>query len=323
MVRCSRSAEEAYMREQDSSVVSRSTVHTKVTEEIIAAIATGAPKFEMPWHRSGSSSHRPTNAVSKMPYRGVNVLALWVAAQKKGFGSGIWATYRQWKKLEAQVRKGESGTVIVFFKEVERTGRDDDAEGEGTETILVARASWVFNAEQVSGWKPPEPPFVSTAEIVNRAEELLDASGACIDWGHDHACYRLIQDLIEMPHRERFVATSTSPATESFYATLFHELAHWTGHPSRLNRELANRFGDDAYAMEELIAELAAAFLCADLTITNAPRPDHAAYVASWLKVLGDDSRAIFTAAAKAHAAADFLIGLQTRAYPHRGKADQ
>jgi antirestriction protein ArdC len=306
------------MREQEGIAVSRSTVHTRVTEEIIAAIAAGAPKFEMPWHRSGSPLGRPTNALSHMPYRGVNVLALWAAAQKKGYGAGVWATYRQWRKLEAQVRKGESGTVIVFFKEVERTGANEETDAGSSDTVLIARTSWVFNADQVAGWNAPEPPFVSVAETINRAEELIEASGACIDFGHDHACYDKIVDVIEMPDRERFIATTTRNATEAFYAIQFHELTHWTGHPSRVNRDLSGRFGDDAYAMEELVAELGAAFLCADLGVTNVPRPDHAAYVASWLKVLRSDTRAIFTAAAKAHAAVEYLATMHTSAYPHR-----
>lgn len=311
------------MREQESSVVTRSSVHSKVTEDIIAAIAAGASTFEMPWHRGGSSLSRPTNAASTMRYRGVNVLALWVAAQKKGFSSGVWATYRQWKKLEAQVRKGESGSVIVFFKEVERSGQSNDPNDEGPRTSLVARASWVFNANQVTGWKPPELPFTSVAEVINRAEELISASGASIDWGHEGACYRPIEDFIAMPERGRFITTATSTATENYYATLLHELTHWTGHPSRLNRDLANRFGDNAYAMEELVAELGSAFLCADLGITNVPRPDHAAYVANWLNVLRDDTRAIFTAAAKANGAAEYLSGLHVSACPYRRKAGQ
>jgi antirestriction protein ArdC len=310
------------MHEQEGTAVSRSTVHTKVTEEIIVAIAAGAPKFEMPWHRSGTPLGRPTNALSRMPYRGVNVLALWVAAQKKGYSSGVWATYRQWKKLGAQVRKGERGTVIVFFKEIERPREGEETDAGSSDTVLIARASWVFNVDQITGWKVPEPVFVSVAETINRAEELIEASAACIDYGHDEACYDKIVDLIEMPDRERFIATSTSNATEAYYATQFHELTHWTGHPSRLNRDLSDRFGDNAYAMEELVAELGAAFLCADLGVTNVPRPDHAAYVASWLKVLRNDTRAIFAAASRAHAATDFLTALHQKAYPHRRSND-
>src|SRR5690242_20507857 len=127
MVRWSRSAEEVPMQ-QEANSVSSSRVHNKITDEIVAAIAAGALKFEMPWHRSGPTLGRPINVVSKNLYRGVNVLALWVAAQKKGYSSGLWGTYRQWKQLHAQVRKREAGTVIVFFKEIERVSRSADDE---------------------------------------------------------------------------------------------------------------------------------------------------------------------------------------------------
>jgi antirestriction protein ArdC len=107
------------MQQEEAPSAARTSVHFTITDAIVAAIEAGAPRYEMPWHRSGPALGRPTNADSKMPYRGVNVLALWVAAQKRGYGSGTWATYRQWKKLEAQVRKGETGTAVVFFKEIE------------------------------------------------------------------------------------------------------------------------------------------------------------------------------------------------------------
>src|SRR5947209_3810871 len=126
-------------------------VHSRITEQIIAAIAAGAPKFEMPWHRSGPMLGRPMNVVSKNPYRGINVLVLWVAAQTRGFGAGAWATYRQWATLGAQVRKGEKGSVIVFYKEVETSPHGEDEE-DNPSPRLVARASWVFNADQVEGW---------------------------------------------------------------------------------------------------------------------------------------------------------------------------
>ena len=125
------------------------------------------------------------------------------------------------------------------------------------------------------------------------------------------ACYLPEPDYIEMPDCERFTGTATSSATESFYATLLHELTHWTGHEKRLDRDLTARFGENAYAMEELVAELGAAFLCADLGVTNSPRPDHAAYVGNWIRVLGSDPRAIFLASARAGAAVDYLTGLQ------------
>src|SRR5258708_4719413 len=192
------------MQEQESSGFGRSNVHSKITEDIVAAIAAGAGNFEMPWHRRGRMVGRPVNAASKMPYRGVNVLALWVAAQKKCYDSHVWATYRQWKALNAQVRKEEKGTVIVFFKEIERTTRSDDRDEETPDTMLVARASWVFNGDQVDGWRAPEPEPMPVADVMIRAEELVDASGAVIEWGGERACYHPIKDVIKMPDRELF-----------------------------------------------------------------------------------------------------------------------
>jgi antirestriction protein ArdC len=311
------------MQQQGSSGVSWSSVHSKITDEIIEAIARGADEFAMPWHRRGSFVGRPVNAASRMPYRGVNVIALWVATEKRCYDSSVWATYRQWKALDGQVRKDEKGTVIVYFKEVEWGRRGQKPHRDDSDTMLVARPSWVFNGDQVEGWRAPEPEVMPVAEVMTRAEELVGASGAHIEWGGEYAGYHPTTDVINMPDREFFVATSTSHATENYYATLLHELTRWTGHASRLNRDLSDRFGDDTDAMEELATELGAAFLCADLCITNTPRLDYAAYVTSWLKVLRDDARAIFTVAAKASAAADYLIGLHVQGFPIRQVAAQ
>ena len=177
------------MQQQESSGFSRSNVHSKITEDIVAAIAAGAGEYEMPWHCRGPMVGRPVNAASKMPYRGVNVLALWVAAQKKCYDSHVWATYRQWKALHAQVRKEEKGTVIVFFKEIERARRGNESDEEAPDTMLVARASWVFNSDQVDGWRAAEPAPMPVAEVMNRAEELVHATGADIEWGGERACY--------------------------------------------------------------------------------------------------------------------------------------
>jgi antirestriction protein ArdC len=298
------------MQENEDPVATQKTVHARITEEILAGIVAGAPKFEMPWHSSGLSRGRPVNAASRIPYRGVNVLALWIAAEKKGYRTGSWATYRQWTALDAQVRRGESGSLIVFFKEVERTRVNDTGE-EATENLLVARASWVFNADQVRGWRPPPSTQPNQVEVLAKAEAFVQATGADIREGGEMACYLPEPDYIEMPDRKCFTGTATSSSTEAYYATQLHELTHWTGHGSRLDRELSGRFGENAYAMEELIAELGAAFLCADLGVTNSPRPDHAAYVGNWVRVLGSDPRAIFLAAARAGAAVDYLTGLQ------------
>lgn len=171
----------------------------------------------------------------------------------------------------------------------------------------MARASRLFNAAQVDGWRLRTPPARSRVETLDTAEAFIWATGADIREQGNHAFYNPGADYIQVPPRGQFMGTSTSSPTETFYSTLCHELTHWAGHSSRLNRDLSGRFGDRAYAAEELVAELGAAFLCADLGITNMPRLDHAQYVASWFLLMRDDKRAIFTAASKAAAAAEFI----------------
>lgn len=306
MVRRSRCTREPIM---DGEVLSKTRfdVHRSVTEKIIAAIEAGAGEFRMPWHRSGASVVRPLNAFTGNGYRGVNTLALWAEGMLRGCESGYWATYRQWAKLGAQVRKGERGAVIVFYKKVADDGPEEGAEEKSENVRLIARASWVFNAVQVDGWSVPEPPQQNLVEALDKAESFIQATGADIRERGNRAYYSYTGDYIQVPPRNAFIGTDTSNPTETFYSTVFHELTHWTGHSTRLNRDLSGRFGDRAYAAEELVAELGAAFLCADLSVTNVPRPDHAQYVGAWHTLLWFDKRAIFTAASKASAAADYL----------------
>lgn len=290
----------------------RHDVYEAITDRVIAAIEVGAGEWQMPWHKSGVS--RPVNAHTKKPYRGVNVVALWAAADACGYSSGFWGTYKQWREVEAQVGKGERASLIVFWKELEREVEDEKTGERERRKTLFARASWVFNADQVDGWTPATPPERNLVQALDHAEAFTAATGADIRYGGDRAYYRRSDDHVQMPERERFTGSATSTPTEACYATLLHELTHWTGHESRLDRDLSGRFGNEAYAIEELVAELGAAFLCADLSITNTPRPDHAAYIANWLEVLKRDNRAIFTAAQKAAQATDYLASLQPEA---------
>ncbi|ADZ69035.1 ArdC family protein [Polymorphum gilvum] len=289
----------------------RIDVYTQVTNNIIAAIEAGAGDWQMPWHRSGEGLNRPVNIDTSKAYRGINVVSLWASAQARGFITGTWGTYRQWQANGCQVRKGEKSSLVVFYKEFEVEERNDTGETEHGKR-LMARASWVFNADQVDGYEAPAlPEPKDPVATVAAAERFITATGAIIRHGGTRAFYRPSDDIIQMPERERFLGTETSTATESYYATLLHELTHWTGDTRRCDRQFGKRFGDDAYAVEELVAELGAAFLCADLGVTLTPRPDHAAYIDSWLKVLKADKKAIFAAASAAAKATDFLAGLQ------------
>ncbi len=286
----------------------RFDIHQHVTDQIIAMLADAKGPAGLPWRALG----RPVNVLTASAYRGINILALGIAAARHGYQSGTWGSYRQWSKIGAQVRRGEKGTHIVYYKDGDH--RDDPGTEEGgtdeslRKRTIVVRATPVFAAEQVDGYRPPaaaSPQAVTTQE---RAEELVIRSDAIIVHGGSRAYYSTASDCIHMPSWDTFVGTETSSPTESYYTVLFHELTHWSGHETRCNRQLGKRFGPHAYAMEELVAELGAAFLCADLQITNSPRPDHAHYIAGWLEVLSQDKRAIFTAASKATAAVDFLM---------------
>ena len=244
-----------------------------------------AGEFRPPWHRSAGNSTRPVNVASKKHYRGLNVLSLWAAADDKGYAPGTWGTYRQWSEAGAQVRKGEKASYVVFYKEITiKTDEDGDDE---TDTRLFARATPVFAAEQVDGYAAPAlpEPLANPVEPIERAEAFIAATGAIVHHGGSRAFYRRSTDDIHLPPREAFRGTPTSTAAEAYYSIKLHELTHWSGAESRCNRQFGKRFGDDAYAIEGLVAELGAAFLCADLEITDVPRADHAQYLDSWLKL--------------------------------------
>ena len=285
-----------------------SDLHQTITARIITAIEAGACPWSLPWRTAGRL-HRPTNIQTGNRYNGVNVLALWAEAQLNQYSSPTWGTYRQWASQGCQVRKGEKASTIVFYKPVTRQ-RDNDTPPEDatSQARLIARASAVFNADQVDGINPlPQPAPAEPASIHAAAEQFITATGANITHAGDRAFYNQITDQIRLPPRAAFIGSATSTASESYYSTILHELVHWSGPKHRLDRDLAGRFGSSAYAMEELVAELGAAFLCSDLQFTNEPRSDHAAYLASWLKVLKADPRAIFTAASKAAQAVTYL----------------
>jgi antirestriction protein ArdC len=289
-----------------TSTSSRFDVYEAITNQIVSAIEAGAGQVQLPWHRKGSAIYRPVNVASKNAYRGVNTVALWAAADANGFADGLWGTYRQWQDRGAQVRKGEKSSLVIFYKDY--APAEGSASDEDSERRFVARASRVFNVAQVEGYISPDTQATEDRiDPSQAAEAFIAATGANISIGGDRAFYRPSADIIAMPDRHRFIGTETSTATEGWYSTLLHELTHWSGAKHRMDREFGKRFGDDAYAMEEMVAELGAAFLCGDLGITAEPRPDHAAYIDNWLRILKSDRKAIFTAASAANKAAEFL----------------
>ena len=236
-----------------NSTSSRFDVYEAITNQIVSAIEAGTGQVQLPWHRKGSAIYRPINVASRNSYRGVNTVALWAAADANGFADGIWGTYRQWQDRGAQVRKGEKSSLVIFYKEYasgEGAASDDD-----TDRRFVARASRVFNVAQVEGYIAPDSDTTEDRiDPCDAAEAFVAATGATISIGGDRAFYRPSADIIAMPDRHRFIGTETSTATEGWYSTLLHELTHWTGASNRLDRTFGKRFGDDAYAMEEMVA---------------------------------------------------------------------
>ncbi|MDD2942939.1 MAG: zincin-like metallopeptidase domain-containing protein [bacterium] len=279
-------------------------VYQEITNKIIAALENSTEKGRLPWQNADGSNLLPVNAVSKKPYRGVNTLNLLVQAVEQGYQSNKWGTYKQWQELGCQVRKGEKASLVVFWKFFDKEQQEDceetaEQEGNKVSNAVMARGYAVFNAAQVEGFQAEEE--APEAGRVEHAENFFSSLQAEIRHGGNRAYYAPKFDYIQMPTFSQF------DAPESYYAVLAHEVTHWSGAKSRLDRDLSGRFGKESYAAEELIAELGSAFLCAELGLSNEPREDHAQYIATWLKVLKNDKRAIFTAASKAQQAVDWL----------------
>jgi antirestriction protein ArdC len=295
----------------NSTVLSESklSVYEAVTAQIIAAIEAGAGVCKMPWHAGIMPMAMPINAATEMPYHGVNIVALWAQAVAKRYITGYWASYKQWQMLGAQVRSGERGSSIIFYKDLV-SNPGDQTNADVDRPRFVIRSSHVFNAEQVDGWEFPQSPRQSQVEIDEQIDAFVCATKADVRHGSPIACYRRLEDYIDMPRPEQFIGTPTSSPTEAYYAVLLHELTHWTGAPHRIDRTFGKRFGDSDYAFEELVAELGAAFMCSAFRIVNEPRPDHAAYISNWLDILDRDHKAIFTAASEAQKAVEYLTGI-------------
>jgi antirestriction protein ArdC len=282
-----------------------------VTDHILAALETCGP-VERPW--IGTNLTMPVNAVSGHEYRGTNVLMLWAAAQAAGYQHNRWATFKQWAEKGASVRKGEKGTPVIWFSMLDRKSAGDASTTEADDDsrkIPCARLSWAFNSAQVDGYEAEQHPAPAGNQVepIARAEALIAASSAKITHAGHQAFYRPGTDEIVLPPQELFTGTSTSSATEAYYGVALHELTHWTA--PRLEREFGKRFGDDAYAAEELVAELGAAFLSAKLGISAEPRADHAAYLAAWIRIMKADNKAIVTAASKAAQASEYLLAFE------------
>ena len=289
-------------------------IYEKITDHIVAELEKGVRPWMQPWNAEHAAGRitKPLRA-NGVAYRGINTIMLWSEAVTKGYAAPIWMTYKQCAELGGHVRKGEQGSLVVYASTLHRS-ETDEASGEEVErNIPFMKGYTVFNVEQIEGL--PEQysrPAQATLDPVQRladVEAFFAATGIEVGHGGNRAFYSESVDRVQMPLFETF------RDAESYYATLAHEEIHATKHKSRLARDLGRkRWGDEGYAAEELVAELGSAFLCADLNITPEVREDHAAYIGNWLTVLKGDKRAIFTAAAHAQRAADFLHALSDEA---------
>lgn len=279
------------------------SLYETITNDILAELESGVAPWVKPWNASpgGETFLLPYNALTRRKYRGVNILILWRAAMRKGYRHPAWIGFHQAHELGGHVRKGETATPIVYGSTfVPKDERDKPEEEQQRVPFLKKRI--VFNVGQTAGLpedlsRIPEP--VPLPDAIAGVEAFLRTVGAQVRHGGDRAFYSPPFDFIALPNPEAF------ESAPHYYATSLHEHAHWTGHESRLDRDLSGRFGDPSYAAEELVAELAAAYLCAQLSIPGRLR--HAEYLGSWIKLLHDNHRALFTAASKATDAALYL----------------
>jgi antirestriction protein ArdC len=284
---------------------SRRSLYAEVTERVIAELEEGRLPWVQPWDAAACGCAMPANAASGRRYSGINVLILWAAVIESGYASQRWLTYRQVAAAGGNVRRGEKGTTVCYADRFTPKGEEEKARDEDREARAVAflKRFTVFNVEQCEGLpgeltRTPEP--LAEVDILPQMQALIDASGADFRIGGGHAYYAPKDDYVAV------LPPAAFHEPVNWYRTALHELGHWTGHLSRLDRNQRGRFGSADYAREELIAEMASAFACASLAIR--PTVRHADYVGSWLAVLREDEKAIFRAASAASKAADYLL---------------
>ena len=285
----------------------KTDLYTNITNQILADLENGI----MPWRQSWTGGLTMPLRWTGDSYNGINVLVLWATAMHKGYSAPTWMTFKQALELGAAVRKGEKGTTVVYANTLVKKDADKAGDEEGGEIIHYLKSYTVFNVAQIDGLparfhERKAPTFSNPDERNATLDTFFTATGATIRHEGNQPAYSPLADTIAMPAFDQF------NSAEDYYSTLAHEMTHWTGHKSRLDREQkARRDSLQDYAKEELIAELGAAFLCADLAITNGTSPDHAAYIQSWIAALKNDKRFIFAAASQASRAAAYLHGLQ------------
>jgi antirestriction protein ArdC len=293
--------------------MSHADLYSRITDKVIAQLEKGVAPWQQPWATIGGGL--PMNIISRKRYRGINVMLLWATANDNGYESNLRATYRQWDMLGGHVTRGEHGTKIIYWNVNTEAVLNEDTGEEREEKRFFLREYTVFNLSQCGGealnrFRNARP----VREFIDYgpAEKAIAATGADIRHGGNRAFFDTVNDFIRLPVKKAFESEA------AYYGVALHELAHWTGHESRLNRiDKLARFGDKSYSAEELVAELAGAFLTAALGVPNERTLDNAAaYLGHWLEVLKSDRKAIFTAATAASAAADYVLKFSPVAVP-------
>lgn len=306
------------MSKTTTQTTARKDIHQLVTDRIVQQLEQGNIPWYKPWQGEGATLELPYNKVSQNHYNGINNLLLWCTAHEKQFASPEWATFKQWSENKETIRKGEKGTMIVYydFLEKEVEGQDE------LQKIPFLKTYHVFNRCQLESYNGEDvnhpdqdekmEPLVSRIHAV---DAFVENTKAIIQHGGERACFSPKEDMIQMPFQHSFVDTPACTATEGYYSVLLHELIHWSGADGRLERHKAkSQFQvnkQELYAKEELVAELGAAFLCAEFGINTLEKTNHAAYISSWLEALKSDKGLIIPAANQATKAVRYLKELK------------
>lgn len=282
----------------------RRDLHQQVTDTIIMQLESGTVPWHQPWKGENRILSLPKNGMTGKSYRGINILMLWSSTLANGYSTQEWATFKQWQEQKQMIRKGEKGSLIVYYDVMEK-----EIDGE-TKEIPFLKSSVVFNRCQLAHYEPEPEVKTDPVAIMERllhVDTFINNTGAIIEHKGGKACYIPSLDKIWLPEPRDFTGSETCTAQEAYYSTALHELTHWTGHETRLSREKSKKFGDDTYAFEELVAELGAAFLCAEFEIGLLPKGDHASYIDHWLKVMKKNKQFIFDASKVSSRAIDYL----------------
>jgi antirestriction protein ArdC len=296
--------------QQKPQSTSRRDLHQQVTDTIIEQLEKGIVPWHQPWNTPDAGLAMPNNYTTGNYYRGVNIMLLWTSVAKNQFCTHEWGSFKQWNEKKESIRRGEKGTLIVYYDTMEKV-----IDGE-IQKIPFLKSSVVFNRCQLANFTVDslkDRPKADLVTCIKKADEFIANTGADIEHHVGKAYFTISDDKILMPYPEFFIETRDCTATEGYYSTMVQELTHWTGHPKRLNRKFGKQKGDKDYATEELVGELGAAFLCAEQEITVLQTSEHANYIGYWLNVLKNNKNCIFTAASQASKACEFLHSLQPK----------